>query len=258
MPEGNAVVAVNSHPRLSGINDTINATHAHGPETRLPHEFYDEKVRNYIDDIVRDEWFRGYEEDVEVRKLGIGAQLGDVTDRMVEATLRGGWKPDVNGKNDKETSVKMALSGCHDTTLTTMLLSLGILGERWPPFTASLVFELFKNKEGASAQGNQRDILTRFFSSANNIPEVTRGPHADLSHIPELDDHYVRVRYNDRVLRLPGCAEEGRHLPGDNSFCTLRAFKEIIDKITPRSYKEECQQNMDKGIYAEGKSKAGY
>jgi acid phosphatase len=51
MPENSKRVAVDSHPRLSGIMDTINSTLAHGPETRLPKEFYDQRGRDIIDKI---------------------------------------------------------------------------------------------------------------------------------------------------------------------------------------------------------------
>ena len=54
MPEqddGSHDVAVDSHPRLSGIMDTINSTLAHGPKTRLPSKFYDPKGRDIIDKI---------------------------------------------------------------------------------------------------------------------------------------------------------------------------------------------------------------
>lgn len=255
MSDRSPSVAIDSHPRLSGINDTINATFAHGPKTRLPGEFYDGKVRDNIDMIVMDEWFRGYEEDVEVRKLGIGAQLGDVTDRMVQTSLNGGWKPDVN-RND--TNVKMALSGCHDTTLTSMLLSLGIRGERWPPFSASLVFELFKKKDVDSKREEKKGLLSSLFSSGSNSPPSVRGPITNPADLEELNNHYVRIRYNDKVMLMPGCAASGKHLPGDESFCTLKAFKEIVDKFTPESWKDECYQNMDQGIYAQGNHKAGY
>lgn len=54
MPEqndGSHRVAVDSHPRLSGIMDTVNSTLAHGSKTRLPEKFYDSKARNIIDRI---------------------------------------------------------------------------------------------------------------------------------------------------------------------------------------------------------------
>lgn len=49
--DGTQNVAVDSHPRLSGIMDTINSTLAHGPKTRLPSKFYDTKGRDIIDKI---------------------------------------------------------------------------------------------------------------------------------------------------------------------------------------------------------------
>ncbi len=58
--------------------DTINATLAHGPETRLPKEFYDEKGRRILQKIAIEEWFSGYTESREFRMLGIGGLMGDV------------------------------------------------------------------------------------------------------------------------------------------------------------------------------------
>ena len=49
--DGSQNVAVDSHPRLSGIMDTVNSTLAHGPKTRLPQKFYDTKGRDIIDRI---------------------------------------------------------------------------------------------------------------------------------------------------------------------------------------------------------------
>lgn len=48
-------VAVDSHPRLCGIMDTINSTLAHGPKTKLPSNFYDAKVRDIGDRIAVEE-----------------------------------------------------------------------------------------------------------------------------------------------------------------------------------------------------------
>ena len=43
----------------------------------------------------------------------------------------------------------------------------------------------------------------------------------------KLDGYYVRIRYNDKVMTVPGCKVTGKHLDGDESFCTLvkYAFK---------------------------------
>ena len=49
--------------------DSINATLAHGPDTRLPDEFYDKRVCKVIDRIVVGEMFRGYGISRELRML---------------------------------------------------------------------------------------------------------------------------------------------------------------------------------------------
>ncbi|MGG6497610.1 UNVERIFIED_CONTAM: hypothetical protein NY603_32280, partial [Bacteroidetes bacterium 56_B9] len=67
--------------------DSINANLAHGPNTRLPAEFYDDKVRSHVDRICVEECFAGYQESTEYRKLGIGGLIGDLTQRMVEHTI---------------------------------------------------------------------------------------------------------------------------------------------------------------------------
>lgn len=36
-----------------------------------------------------------------------------------------------------------------------------------------------------------------------------------------LNDYFVRIRYNDRPVTVPGCRPPGKHLEGDESFCTL-------------------------------------
>ena len=38
MPETSPRVAIDAHPRLAGVMDTINASDAHGPATKLPPE----------------------------------------------------------------------------------------------------------------------------------------------------------------------------------------------------------------------------
>ena len=56
--------------------------------------------------------------------------------------------------------------------------------------------------------------------------------------------HYVRIRYNSVPAVIPGCAKPGRHLEGDKSFCTLEAFKEIVEDIAPKNWKGECRANL--------------
>lgn len=230
MPASSPKVAVDSHPRLSGIMDTINATKAHGPDTKLPKEFYDEKALSNIDKIVVEEWFAGYEESKEYRMLGIGALMGDIVGRMVESTKGGA------------SSVRLALSGCHDTTLAGALCSLGAFkGEKWPPFTSHIAFELFRNSgagvTGATAASQQGGKLTvtqstgwwqSLFGSPTNTlfgqqPDTTRKPAGELNarEKQQLDGYYVRIRFNDRIMQVPACQLAGNHFEGDKSLCTL-------------------------------------
>jgi acid phosphatase len=68
----------------------------------------------------------------------------------------------------------MALYSTHDTTLGGILAILGVFDGRWPAFTSSITFELFKAQQGR---------ILSFLRS---------------------DKYYVRVRYNRDVVKLPG------------------------------------------------------
>lgn len=276
MPETSPKVAVDAHPRLSGIMDTINATDAHGPATKLPSEFYDKKGRAIIDRIAVEEWFAGYSESNEYRRLGIGALMGDVVDRMVSTAVDGGWRSSSaasgSGNAEEGKNIRFAMSGCHDTTLASILSSVGgFQDESWPPFTSSVAIELFSqpSRSGADAgamleefsnpsiASKKSGILSKFFggsqSSAHPAPSETA--RAPISSFPaetreSLRKHYVRIRYNDRPVRIPGCvAKAENHLPGDDTFCTLDAFKEIVDKFTPKNWQTECMDNLGEGLH---------
>jgi acid phosphatase len=242
----NQKVAVDSHPRLSGIMDTINSTDAHGPETKLPKEFYDAKARTIIDKISVEEWYGGYRESAEYRMLGVGGLMGDITNRMVGSVERngsdgvveiGGNDGDLGHGRGGETDIKFALSGCHDTTLAGVLTSLGAFdGEKWPPFTSHIAFEMFRKKgsvnkpraPASALDSKSQGWWTSLFGSnkANASPEpegIARKSMADLSEDQkaELNNYYVRIRYNDKIMQVPGCKAAGKHLEGNPAFCTL-------------------------------------
>ena len=244
MPEqsdGTHNVAVDSHPRLSGIMDTINSTLAHGSATRLPSEFYGKKLRDIIDKIGVEEWFAGYAESNEYRALGIGALVGDIVARMVGSAEHnisdglseiGGQDGDFGKGRGGETTMKFALSGCHDSTLAAILTSLGAFdGEKWPPYTSTIAFELFRdvnqpinNMVGAKTESQARFSLFGTGKAKTPAPTpIGRRPIAALSDNEKsrLDEYYVRVRYNDRPVSIPGCRAPGMHLAGNDKFCTL-------------------------------------
>jgi len=302
MPDASPVVKVDSKPRLSGIMDTINATLAHGPQTRLPKEFYDAKALAIIDRVSVEEWYSGYAESREYRMLGVGALVGDVVGRMVasaQASPADGIA-EVGGDDGApaigrggESRIRLALSGCHDTTLAGMLTSLGAFdGQSWPQYTSHIAIELFKRRSltppatmlpqnfpgeesssagpaahiGASSTKNW-SLWTALFGAAERGPSTVnaaatnaRKPLSSLTpdEARALDGFYVRLRYNDEVVRVPGCAAPANHLPGDTSFCTLEAFKAIVDKFTPPNWKAACHKNLGGDAFPAQKEPAGF
>jgi acid phosphatase len=241
MPEYSPRVAVDSHPRLSGIMDSINSTLAHGPETRLPKEFYDEKGHRIIEKIGIEEWFSGYKESREYRMLGIGGLMGDIVARMVgsaERSLADGqyevMRKGAVGEEEAPQHIKFGLSGCHDTTLAGVLSSLGAFDkEEWPPFTSHVAIEMFREAEREKTKPVKPvapakrtwwgGLVSPALSAGTPPPGIGRKKMEELA--PEekekLEGYYVRIRYNDEVVSVPGCRAPGKHLEGDESFCTL-------------------------------------
>jgi acid phosphatase len=68
----------------------------------------------------------------------------------------------------------MALYGTHDTTVAALLSTLGIFDRRWPSFTSNITLELFKSQRGG------------------------------LLSFLKRDEYFVRMRYNHKVVTLPG------------------------------------------------------
>jgi acid phosphatase len=68
----------------------------------------------------------------------------------------------------------MALYGTHDTTIAALLATFGVFDNRWPCFTSNVTFELFKAQQGG---------LLSFLGRSQ---------------------YFVRMRYNQKVVSLPG------------------------------------------------------
>jgi len=277
MPAKSPQVLVDSHPRLSGILDTVNSTRAHGPDTRLPAEFYEEKVLAIIDKISVEEWFEGYKQNQEMRKLGIGALAGDITEKMVAHAETVG-PPGVDRKHAADGQpLRIGLSGCHDTTLAPLLASFGAYDdEPWPPYTSHLAFELLRKVSTTPpppSPGITRTWWSSFFGAATasspsaasilssgGAARIGRRSASSLSEAERarLQGYYVRIRYNDRVMRVAGCRAPGKHLEGDESLCTLEEFKRIADRITPADWKRECAMVVEGGGELKIGQRAGY
>ncbi|KAI1376707.1 phosphoglycerate mutase-like protein [Hypoxylon crocopeplum] len=306
MPEDDPRVAVDSRPRLSGIMDTINSTLAHGPETRLPGEFYDPKGRKVIEKIAVEEWFAGYRESQEYRALGIGGLLGDVVSRMVGSAERSTADGEYEVARKLEsgtmregkgaTPIRFGLSGCHDTTLAAVLSSLGAFESgKWPPYTSHIAIEMFRKADSKAAGSQQQSTVTilptessstsgsgsasttkpSWFSSLFSRSSSSSSARAEPGSPPpgigrkrseelsaeeraKLGEYYVRIRYNDAVVAVPGCKAPGKHLEGDESFCTLDAFKAIVDKFVPQNWKQQCRANVGAPAFPAKPEPAGY
>ncbi|KAG9253943.1 histidine acid phosphatase [Emericellopsis atlantica] len=278
LPDPSARVAVDGKPRLSGIMDTMNATYAHGPDTKLPKAFYDPKVKDIIETIGVEEWYAGYRESEEYRTLGIGGLLGDVVARMVgsveQTTADGQYELQRRGQGHAP-AVRFGLSGCHDTTLAAILSSLGTFGHKqWPPFTSHVAIELFRHtttpdKPPPAAPTTGSWLASLFGASGKatlsppGVPPaggIGRTKMSDLTPAERerLEGYYVRVRYNDEPVTIPGCKQQGNHLEGDESFCTLAAFKSIVDKFTPVDWRQQCRTNINATPFPETKQPSGF
>ncbi|KAI1867694.1 uncharacterized protein JN550_006835 [Neoarthrinium moseri] len=295
MPEGYPRVAVDGKPRLSGIMDTVNSTLAHGPETRLPKEFYDKKGRDILEKIGVEEWFAGYKESKEYRALGIGGLMGDVVSRMVGSAERSTADGEYEVARDLQrgdikagkgaTPIRFGLSGCHDTTLAAVLASMGAFDtDKWPPYTSHIAIEMFRKADQPPPATTKPSVppseapsapkSTSRFGGLSSLlggssagaqpglppPGIGRKRSEELTEDEKskLDGYYVRMRYNDAVMKVPGCKPQGKHLEGDDSFCTLEAFKEIVDKFVPQDWRRECRSNIKAPAFPANPEPAGY
>ncbi|TQV91437.1 hypothetical protein V2A60_008917 [Cordyceps javanica] len=269
-----ARIGVASHPALVGIMDTVAATAAHDDAaTRLPRDFYDPQTRADSVKIVVDEWFAGFRESAEYRTLGIGGLLADVTERMVGSAE--GVLPHSSGAAGAP--LRLGISGCHDTTLAATVIALGgdgsagdssggaVSAMSWPPFTSHVAVELLRDERVvAAAPAAPHSPAT---APASWVPRilggarrVARRPTYELTSAEKdrLRGYYVRVRYNDEPVRIPGCRPAGKHYDDDETLCTLAAFKSIVDRITPTDWKAQCGANMDKPTIPSKPEPAGY
>ncbi|KAI9737707.1 MAG: hypothetical protein M1818_005711 [Claussenomyces sp. TS43310] len=190
-----------------------------------------------------------------------------------------------------EIAIKLGLSGCHDTTLASALASLGAFeNENWPPYTSHIALELFKKKGGLKEQATAKLELEEVPAVAAEQPQKTTrgffgrtwrllvGAGGDSNGVlpspsgisrkkvdelsdtekSKLDGYFVRIRYNDKVMNVPGCKLAGKHLDGDESFCTLEAFKAIVDKFTPLNWKQDCRSKIDTPAFPPSPEPAGF
>ena len=253
-------------PKIHAIYDGITSTLAtdKASSIHLPEAFYDKKLREIIDRLAYEEEFGGYSENGEMRAVGIGALMGDVVEKMVlRAEHNERTSPDSTstdgGSNTKghvnQDETKLWLHGSHDSTLAAVMASLGadeqIKGElRWPPYGSVLAIELFRNTKAKESSLNPRSYQSSQSLIHQSHRPISRTPASELSDIQKshLQSYYVRLQYNNRPLAIPGCKLPGNSLDGNGSFCTLAAFKDIVDQFTPPSWQKACIEKKDNGL----------
>lgn len=187
-----------------------------------------------------EEWFSGYQENQEYRKVGIGPLVGDIVGRMLGAIESNGGSKNLEAANEgveERAKFRFALSGCHDTTLAGLMSSYGAFDNKWPPYTSHIAIELFceaelntdkiTNPPEKPSSFKFKSLLSPFFqkpSPPNTASEpLTNKPLASMTSLEKqkLSGHYVRMRYNDHPVVIPGCKPLGKHLDDDETFCTL-------------------------------------
>ncbi|KAF8122675.1 phosphoglycerate mutase-like protein [Boletus edulis] len=198
-------IRVDGSPRASGILDTVRSAAAHG--IKVPDEFRDPEVINLIESAVTDEWFTIKTE--KGRRLGMGRLLADVSTRMQTKIEQGDKDP-----------LKILVFTTHDSTLAALCSTFDAFDEKWPPFTSSVTFELFKKRQGGGSR--LQPLLGGLWNAHSKV------------------EHYVRMRYKNKNMILPMCAKEGDHLPGSPEFCTLSVFQRRVRELTPSNWSAEC------------------
>ncbi|KAF8801095.1 phosphoglycerate mutase-like protein [Phlegmacium glaucopus] len=210
--DGNPI-RVDGRPRASGVLDTIRAAVAHG--IKVPPEFEDKSVIDLIEKAVVNEWFAGKslctDKTEEVRRLGMGRLLEDLSRKMHHKAIYGSQDP-----------LKILVHSTHDTALAGLCSTFDVFDDRWPAFTASITFELFK-KTGPPGQCSYPQTIFSYFGIS-----------------PAFSQHYIRMRYQNKDMVLPFCAQAGNHLEGHPEFCTLAAFRNRVKELTPTDWDVEC------------------
>ncbi|KAK9431536.1 histidine phosphatase superfamily [Lipomyces doorenjongii] len=249
LPNG---VAIDGSPRASGVFDTVAACVAHN--VPYPEGFNDERVVKEIREAVMDEWYLGVQKSREYRTLAVGAIAGDFLYRIklavnADKAAHGSKLKDLFSPREKfeprEKAVKLALYGSHDTTIASLLCAIQAFDHQWPPFTSDIRFELFAHSKPVEVpKPADKPTVSTSESEVMNTPLRPAGFVSSKTK----REYFVRLTYNDKTLKLPGCAKEGEHLPGDSSFCTLEAFEKVINEFVPQNWELQCRQNLGKPV----------
>ncbi|PWY98434.1 phosphoglycerate mutase-like protein [Testicularia cyperi] len=213
---------IDGRPRLNGILDTVKAAQAHG--FPVPPALDDATTHGTIERAIVAEWFSGYnapdpERRLEFRRLAMGRFVNELSLKMSKRAEKGDADP-----------LKFAVYATHDTALAGLLNTLDCFDGKWPVFTSSMGVELFRDTTAKSSS-----------SSSSALMGLARSLFGGAAG--QQQQHYVRVRYGDRDMRLPACAAQGKHYEGRPEFCTLEAFMDVAKSLRhPKgwSWDEQC------------------
>jgi len=148
----------------------------------------------------------------------MGPLLADLSSKMQRKVDRGADDP-----------LKLLVHSTHDTALAALCSTLDVFDEKWPAFTASITFELFKKSQPDRERQSYLQVILS--------PFKTSSP-------PE---YFVRMRYQNKNMVLPACSEAGKHLPGSPEFCTFAAFQARVKELTPSDWDSECASGPTTG-----------
>ncbi|KAH6885045.1 histidine phosphatase superfamily, partial [Coprinopsis sp. MPI-PUGE-AT-0042] len=150
--------------QIGFAKDTVRSAVAHG--VKVPSEFEDKTVIDPLERAVVNEWF-AVNKTEEVRRLGMGKLLEDMMNKM------------------EHRPAETLVHSTHDTAIAAICSTFDVFDEKWPPFTASVTFEIFKDASGdePAGSGHSQALLSRIGASKSK--------------------HYVRMRYLNKDMRLP-------------------------------------------------------
>lgn len=205
---GGKPLRVNGTPRANGVLDTLLVSRAHNMP--IPAELNDPAITKTIERAVVAEWFDAYKSK-EFAQLAMGRLLGD---------LRATMQAKVDDPLEKTNKMRLAVYSCHDTSLGGILRALDVFDNKWPPFTSHVAVELLRTKTPPAS------LLERVIPGL-----VTTAPA------------FVRLRYNGRNMKIPGCQPAGRHLQGsEGEVCTFEAWADAVRtlEITGEEWTKRC------------------
>lgn len=161
------------------------------------------------------------------------------------SSLRQTLEAKANDPLEKVEKTRLAVYSCHDTSIAGILNALDAFDNRWPPFTSHVAVGADAALLGRYALKLIRRCLAELFRSASP-PSILSSFLPSFLRPPQ--QHYVRLRFNARNLRLPACAPEGKHLPGSNGeVCTLEAFKDAVRdvEVSSKEWRGLCGNKVE-------------